>query len=85
MYEYIQEIDDYKNKIIFSKPILDFCIVDDYLLIMQSKAIYAYDLNSYPSKKITTIKTRLTDFNRFIKTPDQRVIVIGPQGYELLC
>jgi hypothetical protein len=85
MYEYIQEIDDYKNKLIFSKPILDFCIVDDYLLIMQSKAIYAYDLNSYPSKKITTIKTRLTDFNRFIKTPDQRVIVIGPQGYELLC
>ena len=84
MYEYIQEIDDYKNKLIFSKPIHDFCIVDDYLLILQSKAIYAYDLNSYPSKKITTIKTRLTNFNRLIKTSGQRVIVVGNSGFEMI-
>ncbi|GAA4053248.1 MULTISPECIES: hypothetical protein [Flavobacterium] len=29
LYKYIQEIEDWKNKITFSNPIVDFCIIND--------------------------------------------------------
>ena len=84
MYEYIQEIEDWKNKITFSKPIVDFCIINDNAFILNTNALYCYDLTIYPDKNITKLETKLTDMVELIKTADNRIIVVSAEGYELM-
>ena len=84
MYEYIQEIEDWKNKITFSNPIVDFCIVDDNIFILNKNAIYCYDLTTYPNKNITKLETKLTDMVELIKTNDNRIVVVSADSYELI-
>jgi hypothetical protein len=84
MYEYIQEIEDWKNRITFSKPIIDFCIINDNAFILNRNALYCYDLKNYPTRNITKIQTKLTDMVELIKTADNRIVVVSAEGYELI-
>jgi hypothetical protein len=84
MYEYIQEMEDWKNKITFSNPIVDFCIINDYAFILNRNALYCYDLTTYPSKNITKLKTKLKDMVELIKTSDNRIVVVSADSYELM-
>lgn len=84
MYKYIQEIEDWKNRITFSKPIVDFCIVNDNIFILNSDALYCYDLTKYPNKNILKVKTKLTDMVELIKTSENRILAVSAEGYELI-
>jgi hypothetical protein len=84
MYECIQEIEDWKNKITFSNPIVDFCIVNDNAFILNRNELYCYDLAIYPGKNITKIETKLTDMKELIKTRDNRIVLLSAEGYELI-
>jgi hypothetical protein len=84
MYEYIQEIEDWKNKITFSNPIVDFCIINDYAFILNRNTLYCYDLTTYPNKNITKLETKLKDMVELIKTNDNRIVVVSADSYELI-
>ena len=84
MYEYIQEIEDWKNKITFSNPIVDFCIVNDYVFLLNRNALYCYDLTTYPSQNITKLETELKDMVKLIKTSENRIVLVSADSYELI-
>ena len=84
MYEYIQEMEDWKNKITFSNPIIDFSIINDNAFILNRNALYCYDLTTYPSKNITKLQTKLKDMVELIKTNDNRIVVVSADSYELI-
>jgi group I intron endonuclease len=76
--------EDWKNKITFSNPIVDFCIINDNAFILNRNALYCYDLTTYPSKNITKLETKLKDMVELIKTSDNRIVVVSADSYELM-
>jgi hypothetical protein len=84
MFEYIQEMIDCNNILTFSKPIIDFCIIDDNVWILQKNALYCYDLTIFPDKNIKKVTTQLTDMSKLIKTVNNRIVVVSAENYELI-
>jgi hypothetical protein len=72
-----------KSKVDFTFK--DFCIEKDSLYLLRSDGLGVIDLNqSKLMDNFIKIETQLKDIKKLFKTPDNRIIVISKEGYELI-
>ena len=68
-----------------AETLKDLCLVDKFLYVLINSTVYSLDLEKTISRDaMSKIKTKLNTVKKIIRSPDNRIILIGTDdGYEL--